>query len=70
MKTTLDIPESELSEVIKYSKAPTKREAVLTALRFYNQRQRLAILARELEGSFKDFMTQEDLKVMREDQGK
>jgi hypothetical protein len=29
--------------------------------------KRLAALSERLHGSFKDFMTQEDLKVMRED---
>jgi hypothetical protein len=33
----------------------------------YNRRHRLAELNTELKGTFVDFMTQEDLKAMRED---
>lgn len=66
MKTTIDIPEEELKEAIKYTGAKTKRNAVVLALKDFNRRRRLSELARVL-GTFKDFMTQEDLKKMRED---
>ncbi|MDA8338300.1 MAG: type II toxin-antitoxin system VapB family antitoxin [Nitrospiraceae bacterium] len=66
MKTTIDIPEDELKEAIKYTGAKTKRDAVVIALKDFNRRHRLAELAKML-GTFKDFMTQEDLKAMRED---
>ncbi|MEK6691646.1 MAG: type II toxin-antitoxin system VapB family antitoxin [Nitrospirota bacterium] len=66
MKTTIDIPDSELKEAIKHTRAKTKRDAVVQALKDFNRRRRLSELARML-GTFKDFMTQEDLKVMRED---
>jgi Arc/MetJ family transcription regulator len=66
MKTTIDIPEDELKEAIKYTGAKTKRDAVVRAIKDFNRRHRLAELARML-GTFKDFMTQEDLKTMRED---
>jgi Arc/MetJ family transcription regulator len=66
MKTTIDIPEKELSEAIRHTKAKTKREAVLCAVRDFNRRQRLKKLSRVL-GTFESFMTQEDLKKMRED---
>lgn len=66
MKTTIDIPENELKEAIKYTGAKTKRDAVVLALKDFNRRHRLAELAKIL-GTFKDFMTQEDLKAMRED---
>jgi len=66
MKTTIDIPDNELRETIKYTGSKTKREAVVIALKDFNKRQRLATLVKML-GTFKDFMTQEDLKVMRED---
>jgi len=66
MKTTIDIPENELKEVIKHTGAKTKREAVMFALKDFNRRRRLAELSMML-GTFKDFMTQEDLKAMRED---
>lgn len=66
MKTTIDIPQEELKEAIKYTGAKTKRDAVVFAIKDFNKRKKLAELARML-GTFKDFMTQEDLKNMRED---
>ena len=66
MKTTIDIPDKELKEAIRYTGAKTKRDAVVYAIKDFNRRRRLAELAKVLS-TFKDFMTQEDLKVMRED---
>ena len=66
MKTTIDIPENELQEVIKYTGAKTKKEAVIYAIRDFNKRHRLAQMA-EILGTFDDFMTQDDLKKMRKD---
>jgi len=66
MKTTIDIPQEELKEAIKYTGAKTKRDAVVFAIKDFNKRKKLAELAMML-GTFKDFMTQDDLKNMRED---
>ncbi|MEK6657854.1 MAG: type II toxin-antitoxin system VapB family antitoxin [Nitrospirota bacterium] len=66
MKTTIDIPDDDLKEAIKYTGAKTKRDAVVYALKDFNRRRRLAKLAKML-GTFKDFMTQDELKTMRED---
>jgi Arc/MetJ family transcription regulator len=66
MKTTIDIPDKELNDAIRYTGAKTKRDAVVQALRDFNRRHRLAELATML-GTFRDFMTQEDLQQMRED---
>ena len=65
MKTTVDLPEDELAEAMKHSKAKTKTEAVARAVADFNQRHRMAALTRHF-GTFKDFMTQADLKRMRE----
>jgi Arc/MetJ family transcription regulator len=67
MKTTIDIPESAMEEAMKFTGAKTKREAVVSAVEDFNRRHRLAALAIRLHGSMPNFMTQEDLKVMRED---
>jgi len=67
MKTTIDIPEKLLRETIRRTHARTKREAVVTALEKFNRLQRLRELNAKLKGNFVDFMTQEDLKIMRED---
>jgi Arc/MetJ family transcription regulator len=64
MKTTIDIPEKLLAEVMRYTKAATKREAVLTALQEYNRRFRLS-KARSLLGTFKNMMTVEELRDLR-----
>jgi hypothetical protein len=67
MKTTIDIPEKDLKEILKNTGAKTKREAILTAVQNFNKRKRLEVLARKLHGSMPNLMTQEDLKAMRED---
>ena len=66
MKTTIDIPEGLLEEAIKYTGAKTKREAVVTAVERFNRLKRLEKLNARVRGQFKDFMTQADLKTMRE----
>jgi hypothetical protein len=44
MKTTIDIPEDEIRDAIKYARAKTKRDAIVTAVVEYNRRQRMAEL--------------------------
>ena len=46
MKTTIDIPADELADAIRFLNARSKREAVVTALREFNRRQRMARLIR------------------------
>jgi hypothetical protein len=67
VKTTVDIPENELEEVLRHTKAKTKTEAVFFALAVadFNRRQRLAKLAAKM-GTFTDMLTRADLKKMRE----
>lgn len=66
MKTTVDIPRSELEEAIRHTGARTKREAVVTALIDFNRRRRLSRLVERL-GTFDNFMTHEELIRLRED---
>ncbi len=66
MKTTIDIPEKALREVMRNTGAATKREAVVTAIEEYNRRRRLDQLLRDF-GTMKNFMTQEDLARSRAD---
>lgn len=66
MKTTIDIPNDELEQLLKHTGAKTKREAVVRAVQLFNRQQRLVQMA-EILGTFEDFMTQEDLRQMRED---
>jgi Arc/MetJ family transcription regulator len=65
MKTTVDLPENELAEAMRHTKARTKTEAVSLAVADFNRRQRLAKLADKL-GTFKEMMTRADLRKMRE----
>ena len=66
MKTTVDIPDDELRELLKNTRAKTKKEAILQAVREYNRRQKLRRLA-DMLGTFEDIITQEELQKMRMD---
>jgi Arc/MetJ family transcription regulator len=65
MKTTIDIPDAELEEVIRLTGARTKREAVVTAITEFNRRKRRETLAEQL-GTFDDVITAEQLARLRE----
>jgi len=65
MKTTVDIPEDELRAAMRFTRAKTKREAVITALRDFNRRQRMAKLARHFASS-DTFMTHAELIKLRQ----
>ncbi len=67
MKTSIDIPEEELLQAMRFTGAKTKKDAVVHALKDFNRRKRLANIAEKL-GTFDDFMTQDQLKIMREDE--
>ena len=67
MKTTIDIPDKALKEAIRHTGAKTKRDAIVTAVEEFNRRRRLEELAERLHGSCPGFMSQEDLRRMRED---
>jgi hypothetical protein len=64
MKTTIDIPKSEMEELLRRTGAKTKKDAVVRAVMEYNRRRRLARLSRML-GTFKDFMTIDELQMLR-----
>ncbi|HEY3884743.1 MAG TPA: type II toxin-antitoxin system VapB family antitoxin [Vicinamibacterales bacterium] len=64
MKTTVDIPEDELQDAMRFTKAKTKREAVVKVLEEFNRRQRMAELVK-YSGSFSDtFPTNEDIEAI------
>jgi Arc/MetJ family transcription regulator len=65
MKTTIDIPEDALEEVLLHTRAKTKRDAVVTAISEFNRRRRLEKLAEQL-GSFDNVMPLEELLRLRE----
>jgi hypothetical protein len=63
MKTTVDIPDDELKDAMKYAKAKTKREAIVTALIEYNRRKRMAELV-EYSAVSETFMSNEALEAL------
>lgn len=65
MKTTVDIPEKELKDAIRFTGARTKREAVVTALRDFNRRKRIAALTKHF-GTSDTFMTHGELMKLRQ----
>ena len=65
MKTTIDIPEKELKDAIRFTGAATKREAVVTALKDFNRRRRIAALAKHF-GRSDTFMTHAELVKLRQ----
>jgi len=64
IKTTVDIPESELRDAMRFTKAKTKREAVVKVLQEFNRRRRMAELVK-YAGSFSDtFPTNEEIEAV------
>ncbi|MCC5841705.1 MAG: type II toxin-antitoxin system VapB family antitoxin [Opitutales bacterium] len=66
MKTTLDIPESLLNELLDSGDFSSKKEAVNTAIEAYLQDRRVAALL-AAAGTMDDFMTREELERIRDD---
>jgi len=64
MKTTVDIPERELEDAIRFTNAKTKREAIVGAIVDFNRRMRMAELVR-FAGTCDDLMTPEELQALR-----
>lgn len=64
MKTTIDIPENELKEAMRFTNAKTKREAVVKALEDFNRRRRMAALIK-YAGTFSDeFPTNDEIEAI------
>jgi hypothetical protein len=64
MKTTVDIPDVELQDAMRFTRARTKREAIVTAITEFNHRRRMAELAKRA-GSCPDLMTADELRQLR-----
>ena len=64
MKTTVDIPDHELADAMKFTRAKTKREAIVTAIAEFNRRRRMAGLVK-YSGSSSSLITSEELKKLR-----
>ncbi len=64
MKTTIDIPQDELEDAMRFTQARTKREAVVTAIVDFNQRRRMAELLKHA-GTCTDLFTADELQEQR-----
>jgi len=64
MRTTVDIPAEELEDAMRFTRARTKREAIVTALVEFNRRRRMAELARRA-GSCAGLVTADELQRLR-----
>ncbi|MCY4362518.1 MAG: type II toxin-antitoxin system VapB family antitoxin [Gammaproteobacteria bacterium] len=64
MKTTIDIPDNELEDAMRFTNAKTKREAVVTAITDFNQRKRMAGLIKHA-GTCSALITPEILQEQR-----
>ena len=64
MKTTIDIPENELRDAMRFTRATTNREAVVKVLEEFNRRRRMAELVK-YAGTFSDsFPTNEEIEAI------
>lgn len=63
MKTTIDIPEKLLKEAIRFTKAKTKKEAIVRAVEDYIRREKMAGLVK-YSGTFTSMMTNEEIEGM------
>lgn len=64
MKTTIDIPDGVFSELLENTQAKTKKDAILTAIKDFNRKQRMAAMT-DMLGTFEDFLDQDDLEASR-----
>ena len=65
MKTTVDIPDDELKDAMRFSRARTKREAIVMAITEFNERRRMADLVKRA-GSCFHLMTANELQKRRQ----
>ena len=65
MKTTVDILDKELKELIRHTGARTKRDAIVTAISDFNRRKRLEKLVEQF-GTFDSVISLEELMRLRE----
>ena len=64
MKTTVDIPDFELEDAIRFTNAKTKREAIVSAVADFNRRMRMTELTK-YAGTCVDLITPQELQAAR-----
>ena len=65
MKTSVDIPGTALRELMKHTRAKTKRQAIVTAVTEFNQRRRMAALARH-SGAFRSLLSNDAIEALEQ----
>jgi len=68
MKMTVDIPDRELEDVIRFTGAKTKREAVVGAITDFNRRMRMTELI-PYAGTCTELIAPDGLQAARRQQG-
>lgn len=63
MKTTVDIPDKELEELMKFTAAATKKDAIVAAITDFNRRKRMADLVK-YSGCSDTMMTNEEIEAL------
>ena len=63
MKTTVDIPDKELRDAMRFTRAKTKRAAIVTAIEDFNRRWRMAALTK-YSGKSTSMMSHEEMKEL------
>lgn len=61
MKTTIDIPEGELKDAMRFTGASTKKDAVVRVLEDFNRRKRMAGLVK-YSGTFTHLDSNEEIE--------
>jgi hypothetical protein len=64
MKTTVNIPDGDLADAMRFTNAKTKREAIVTAIQEFNRRKRMAELIKHA-GACKELSPVEELLQQR-----
>ncbi len=64
MKTTIDIPDAVLEEAMEFTKARTKREAIVTAVEEFIRRRRMAALVKHA-ATCDGFMSADQVRSLR-----
>ncbi len=64
MKTSLNIPNDMLNELLRRTKSKTKKDAILTAISEYNRRARQSDLTKYL-GTLPSLISAKELQEMR-----
>ncbi len=63
MKTSIDIPDRELADLLRFTGAKTKREAIVSAVADFNRRRRMSDLLK-YSGSFQSLQTNEEIEAL------